>query len=471
LSAPALSGRYSHTDSVRPVSPNGERHDREEQQTMTTLQVGLLGFGTVGAGVARLLIESADRIRARLGMDLHLKYVADIDTETDRGIRLDEGVLIGDAHRVVDDPEVDIVIEMIGGEGIAKTLILNAIENGKAVVTANKALLAKHGTEIFQAAEAKGVDLAYEASVGGCMPVIKTIRESLVGNRINGMSGILNGTCNYILSRITNEGIDFQEALALATEAGYAEADPTLDVEGFDTAHKLAILTMLAYGTEVNFDDIYIEGITQITPLDIDFARQFGYRIKLLAISKNHDDRVEARVHPTMIPEDNLLSTISGSLNALNISGDAVEDVMLYGHGAGMMPTASAVVGDVVDIARNLASGGAGRVPLRAFQPGRIGRIPIVPMDDLVTHYYFRFTVKDQPGVLSTISGILGEYGISIQSVQQKGRKSVGAVPVVMLTHRAREADVQEAFRRIEALDVVDEKPMLIRLEEPNGLD
>ena len=438
---------------------------------MTTLQVGLLGFGTVGAGVARLLIDSADRIRARLGMDLNLKYVADIDLDTDRGIHLADGVLINDADRVVNDPEVDIVIEMIGGEGIAKTLILKAIENGKQVVTANKALLAKHGTELFKAADRKGVDLAYEASVGGCMPVIKTLRESLVGNRINGMGGILNGTCNYILSRITDEGIDFRDALAKATEAGYAEADPTLDVEGFDTAHKLAILTSLAYGTEVDFDDIYIEGITQITPLDIDFARQFGYRIKLLAISKNHGDRVEARVHPTMIPEDNLLSTISGSLNALNISGDAVEDVMLYGHGAGMMPTASAVVGDVVDIARNLSRGATGRVPLRSFQPDRIGRIPIVSVDELVTHYYFRFTVKDQPGVLSTIAGILGEYGISIQSVQQKGRKSSGAVPVVMLTHRAREADVQNAFRRIEALDVVDEKPMLIRLEEANGLD
>lgn len=437
----------------------------------TTLHVGLLGFGTVGTGVARLLIDGADRIRARLGMDLNLKYVADIDLATDRGVSLPAGVLIDDARRVVNDPDVDIVIEMIGGEGIAKTLMLEAIANGKQVVTANKALLARHGTEIFQAAEQRGVDLAFEASVGGCMPVIKTLRESLVGNRINGMGGILNGTCNYILSRITNEGLEFRDALAKATAAGYAEADPTLDVEGFDTAHKLAILTSLAYGTEVDLADIYIEGITHITPLDIDYARQFGYRIKLLAISKNHGDRIEARVHPTMIPEDNLLSTIRGSLNALKISGDAVEDVMLYGHGAGMMPTASAVVGDVVDIARNLACGATGRVPLRSFQPDRIGRIPIVPMDDLVSHYYFRFTAKDQPGVLSSIAGILGQYGISIQSVHQKGRKSDGDVPVVMLTHQAREADVQDAFHRIEALDAVNEKPMLIRLEEANGRD
>jgi homoserine dehydrogenase len=394
--------------------------------------------------------------------------VADIDLETDRGVPLEDGVLIPDARRVVADPEVDVVLEMIGGEGIAKELILEAIDSGKAVVTANKALLAKHGAQIFQAAEDKGVDLAFEASVGGCMPVIKSLRESLVGNRINAMSGILNGTCNYILSRITEEGLSFKAALAQAQEAGFAEADPTLDVEGYDTAHKLAIVTALAYGTRVDFDDIYIEGISQVTPLDIDFARQFGYRIKLLAISKNHGDRVEARVHPTMLPECNLLSTISGSLNAFNISGDAVGDVMLYGHGAGMMPTASAVVGDIVDIARNLVGGRQQRIPLLSYQPKRIGQVPIVPMEDISTHYYFRFTAKDRPGVLSKISGILGDHQISIQSVQQKGRKSIGAVPVVMMTHEAREADVRKAMQAIEALDVVADKPMLIRIEDAN---
>ena len=438
---------------------------------MKTVHVGLLGFGTVGAGVARILTESGDLLTARTGVDLNLKYVADIDLETDRGVPLADGVLIPDAKRVVDDPEVDIVLEMIGGEGIAKELMLAAITNGKAVVTANKALLAKHGGEVFQAADTRGVDLAFEASVGGCMPVIKTLRESLVGNRINAMSGILNGTCNYILSRITEEGLSFKAALAQAQEAGFAEADPTLDVEGFDTAHKLAIVTALAYGTTVNFDDIYIEGISSVTPLDIDFARQFGYRIKLLAISKNHGDRVEARVHPTMLPEDNLLSTISGSLNAFSISGDAVGDVMLYGHGAGMMPTASAVVGDIVDIARNLLARQPRRVPLLSYQPERIDRLPIVPMEDISTHYYFRFMAKDQPGVLSKIAGILGEHKISIQSVHQKGRKSSGAVPVVMMSHEAREADVRQAMHAIEALDVVEGPPMLIRIEETNNLD
>ena len=301
------------------------------------------------------------------------------------------------------------------------------------------------------------------------MPVIKSLRESLVGNRIHAMSGILNGTCNYILSRITEEGLAFTAALAQAQEAGFAEADPTLDVEGYDTAHKLALVTALAYGTRVNFDDIYIEGISAITPLDIDFARQFGYRIKLLAISKYHGDRVEARVHPTMLPEDNLLSTISGSLNAFCISGDAVGDVILYGHGAGMMPTASAVVGDIVDIARNLAGGRPQRVPLLAYQQEWIGHLPIVPMEDISTQYYFRFTAKDRPGVLSKIAGILGDHRISIQSVHQKGRKFSGAVPVVMMTHEAREADVQAAMGAMANLDVVDGKPMLIRIEETNN--
>jgi len=438
---------------------------------MKTINVGILGFGTVGTGVARILTESADLLRQRAGLDLRLKWVADIDLETDRGVPLADGVLIPDARRVVDDPEVDIVVEMIGGEGIAKQLILQAIANGKAVVTANKALLAKHGAEVFAAARNKGVDLAYEASVGGCMPVIKSLRESLVGNRILAMQGILNGTCNYILTRITDEGLDFAEALAQAQAAGYAEADPTLDVEGFDTAHKLAVITSLAYGTEVDFDDIYIEGISKITPLDIEFARQFGFRIKLLAISKNQGARLEARVHPTMVPEDSLLSTISGSLNALSITGDAVGEILLYGHGAGMMPTASAVVGDLVDIARNLVNGIRTRMPLRGFQHASFRTLPIVPMADINTHYYFRFTAKDQPGVLSAISGILGRHGISLQSVNQKGRKSTGTVPVVMMSHKANEAAVQQALDEIEALDVVDGRPMLIRIEDTNGRD
>ncbi len=433
---------------------------------MKQINIGLLGCGTVGTGVAKLLIENKDLLTARVGADLNLKWVADIDIETDRGIQFPAGVLTTDAQKVVNDPEIDMVIEMIGGQGIAKDFMLQAINNGKHIVTANKALLAAHGNELFATAAQKGVDLAFEASVGGCMPTIKSLRESLVANHIQSMSGILNGTCNYILTKIEDEGISFKEALAQAQQQGYAEADPTLDVEGFDTAHKIAILAALAYGMEINLKAVYIEGISRITPLDIEFARQFGYRIKLLAISKIRNNRVEARVHPTMIPFKNLLTSISGTVNAITISGDAVGDILLYGRGAGMMPTASAVVSDIVDIARNILSGTVRRIPPLSYQRESIRRIPVLPIDDLVTHYYFRFAALDRPGVLSRISGILGRYNISLQSVHQKGRKTNGSVPLVMLSHRAKEADVKRALAEIRDLNVVSDKPVLIRIED-----
>ena len=438
---------------------------------MRTINVGLLGCGTVGTGVAKILIDNKDLIFSRVGVVLNLKCVADIDQETDRGIRFDEGVFISDAFKVVDDPDIDIVIEMIGGEGIAKDLILKAIHNGKPVVTANKALLAVHGNAIFKAAMEHGVDLAFEASVGGCMPIIKSLRESLAGNHIKSMAGILNGTCNYILSRSTDDGSSFEDILAEAQKNGFAEADPSLDIEGIDTAHKLAILTALAYGMEINFNDIYIEGISKITPMDIEFAGQFGYRIKLLAITKDAGGAIEARVHPTMIPFSNPLSGVNGVLNAITISGDAIGDMMLYGYGAGMMPTASAVVGDVIDLARNLLSGSTGRVPLLSFQMDHIRKIPVLLMEETQVHYYFRFSALDRPGVLSKISGILGNYDISIKSVHQKGRGTKGAVPIVMLTHLAREADVQKALSDIYDLDVVSDRPVLIRIEDENGED
>ena len=433
---------------------------------MKPIQIGLLGFGTVGTGVAKLLIENAEVIEERVGTRLNLKNIADIEIEKDRGISIDPGMLTTDAAMVVDDPEIDIIIEMIGGEGIAKDLMLKAIANGKHVVTANKALLARHGNEIFDRADEMGVDVAYEASVGGCMPIIKTMRESLVGNRIQSMTGILNGTCNYILSKITDDGSMFEDALADAQANGYAEADPTLDVEGFDTAHKLAILTALGYGMAINYDDIYIEGISKITPLDIEFAAQFGYRIKLLAISKLNAGVVEARIHPTMIPFNNILSNVNGTLNAITVAGDAVGEILLSGHGAGMMPTASAVISDIVDLARNLRAGIAGRVPMLCCQMNQVKQIQVMPVEALSTHYYFRFSALDKPGVLSKISGILGNYEISLKSVHQKGRKTNGTVPVVMLTHRALEADVQKALKEIESLDVVGEKPILIRIED-----
>jgi len=430
------------------------------------INIGLLGCGTVGTGVAKLLVENKPLLTARVGAELALKWVADIDTAAAKEVQLPDGTFISDARKVVDDPDTDIIIEMIGGEGIAKEFILQAIESGKHVVTANKALLAAKGNELFAAAARQGVDLAFEASVGGCMPTIKSMRESLVGNHIRAMTGILNGTCNYILSKITDEGIPFKEALDQAQAQGYAEADPTLDIEGFDTAHKVAILAALAYGMEINLNDVYIEGISRITPLDIAFAEQFGYRIKLLAISKFLNDRVEARVHPTMIPFDNLLTHIDGTVNAITISGDAVGEILLYGHGAGMLPTASAVISDVVDIARNILCNTARRVPPLSYQRENIRNIPILPIDELVTHYYFRFSALDRPGVLSTISGILGKYDISIQSVHQKGRKTNGSVPVVMLSHLVKEADVKRALNEIRALDVVGDEPVLIRIED-----
>ena len=438
---------------------------------MREINIGLLGCGTVGTGFAKILIENKDLIRSRVGANLNLRRVADIDIKSDRGIRFDEGVFITDAFKVVDDPEIDIIVEMIGGEGVAKDLILKAIGDNKHVVTANKALLAKHGNTIFKAATGQGVDIGFEASVGGCMPIIKSLRESLVGDHIKSMAGILNGTCNYILSKISDDGSAFEDALAEAQKKGFAEADPSLDIEGVDTAHKLAILISLAYGMEINFSDIFIEGISQITPMDIEFAEQFGYKIKLLAISKDLGDAVEARVHPTMIPFDNSLSSVSGALNAITISGDAVGDIMLSGHGAGMMPTGSAVISDTVDIARNILSGTSVRVPLLSYQMANIRKIPVVSVDEISMHYYFRFSALDRPGVLSKISGILGDNAISIKSVHQKGRKTKGSVPVVMVSHFAKEADVQKALAEISTLDIVGDKPVLIRIENENGSD
>lgn len=432
---------------------------------MKEIRIGILGLGTVGTGIAKLIYDNGDLITSRLGAKLTLKKAADIDLSRDRGIRFPDGVLTKDALEVVNDPEIDIVLEMIGGKTIAKDLILKAIANGKHIVTANKALLAANGDMLFQAASSRRVSIGFEPSVGGCMPIIKTIRESLVGNRIVSISGILNGTCNYILSKITHEGISFEDALAQAQAAGFAEADPTLDIEGFDTAHKLAILASIAFGTKISLEDIYVEGISKITATDIEFATASGYRIKLLAITKSTGNAIEVRVHPTMIPFGNPLSNVNGSLNAVTISGDAVGDMMLYGHGAGMMPTASAAISDTVDIARDLIAGTAGRVPMQSFQAREIRKIPTRPIDEIISHYYVRFSALDQPGVLSKISGILGDHDISIKSVHQTERKTNGAVPIFMLTHQAREVEIQTALAKIASLASITATPTLIRIE------
>lgn len=433
---------------------------------MKTITIGILGCGVVGTGVARLLLSRKDLLTSRTGAILNLKYVADPDTVRDRGITFSPGVLVPDAAIVLNDPEVDIIIETIGGKTIAKTLVEKALGSGKHVVTANKALLASFGNELTRLAVSNGVDLAFEASTGGCMPVIKTLRESMVANRIESFSGILNGTCNYILTKMSKEACSFDKALKEAQEKGFAEADPFLDVEGHDSAHKLAILTSLAYGMEINLNDIHVEGISAITPMDIEFADEFGYTIKLLAISKNNGDTVEARVHPTMIPLSNPLAHVDASMNAVTIDGDATGKTMLYGHGAGMMPTASAILSDIVDIARNMLMGGRTRVPILGLCNEAAKPIPIMPVKEINTPYYFRFSAADQPGVLSRISGILGDFGISIKSVHQKGRRSNGSVPVVMTTHLAKEEHAQQALKGIAELDSILATPMVIRIED-----
>jgi len=438
----------------------------ETIKPMKTINIGILGYGIVGAGVAKLLKEKQQLLKARIGTLLNLKAIADIDTTTDRGVDLGQTILVPDAMAVIEDPDIDIIVETIGGETIAKEFILKALENKKHVVTANKALLAGHGNDLVKTARLNQVDLGFEASCGGCMPIIKSLRESLVANDIKSMAAILNGTCNYILTKISQDGSQFQDALKKAQELGFAEAEPSLDVDGHDTAHKLAILNSLAHGMEINLKDIHVEGIRNITPVDIEFAKEFGYTIKLLAIGKVHQDHVEARVHPTMISKANPLSHVDHSMNAIAIDADATGKTMLYGHGAGMMPTASAVLSDIADIARNIISNTKRRVPILGYPEDNIKPIPILAMEELFTRYYLRFEAQDHPGVLAKISGILGDNQISIKSVHQKGRQSNGKVPVVMITHRAKEKWVQDALSLIAGTDSVVGDPVVIRIEE-----
>ena len=433
---------------------------------MKAINIGILGYGVVGAGVAKLLKDKQELLESRTGAVLNLKTIADIDTKTDRGIDLGTTDLISDADKIINDPDIDIIVETIGGETFAKQFILKALENKKHVVTANKALLAGFGNDLVKIARENQVDLAFEASCGGCMPIIKSLRESLVANNINSMSGILNGTCNYILTKIAKDGSEFEEALKQAQELGFAEAEPSLDIDGFDTAHKLAILNSLAHGIKINLKDIHVEGIRNITPVDIEFAKSFGYTIKLLAIGKIHENNIEARVHPTMILDTNPLSHVEKSMNAIAIDADATGQTMLYGHGAGMLPTASAVLSDIADIARNILCGIKGRVPILGYPENSIKSIPILPMEELYTRYYMRFEAKDNPGVLSKISGLLGDNRISIESVHQKGRNHNGNVPIVMIIHEAKEAWVQQALKQIEKIDSVVGSPVIIRIEE-----
>lgn len=436
---------------------------------MKRINIGLIGLGTVGTGVVRVLKENASVIRERLGAELVLKRAADRDIVRDRGVRFESGVLTTDALEVINDPDISIVIELVGGTTVAKDFILKALEAGKHVVTANKALLSTHGEEIFKKAVDKGLDVYFEASVGGGIPVIKALREGLAANRIEAVYGIINGTSNYILSKMTHDGGKFEDVLRRAQEKGYAEADPAYDVEGIDAAHKLAILINLAYGTFVALADIYTEGITRISPLDIKFAKEFGYRIKLLAIAKSVDGSVEARVHPTMVPATHPLASVDGVYNAIYIRGSAVGPLMLSGLGAGMMPTASAVVSDVIDISRNILKGISGRVWPFACTPDAMRDVKIKDMNSLEIPYYLRFLALDKPGALSKISGVLGAHNISILSVIQKDRKIGGAVPLVILTHHALEAELRSAIEEIEKLDIILDKVVCIRIEDTLG--
>jgi homoserine dehydrogenase len=431
------------------------------------INIGLIGFGTVGAGTAKILMKRHKELQAQLGVSLNVKNIADLDTKTDRGIKLPRGVLIKDAHKILDDPDIDIVVELMGGINPAKEFILEAIKKGKHVVTANKALLAEKGQEIFRAAKRQCVSIGFEASVAGSIPIIKVIRESLIGNKIGNIFGIINGTANYILTKMTEEGVDFGSTLKEAQELGYAEADPTFDIEGIDSAHKLAILAALAYGLPISLKKIYTQGITEITPLDIGFASEFGFKIKLLAIAKPSGKEVELRVHPTMVQESMPIASVNGVFNAIYVEGDATGAGLYYGKGAGDMPTGSAVVSDISDIARNIRAGAADR--MQSFDiSGRSG-LNVKKMEDVSTCYYLRMSAIDKPGVLSKISGILGDNNISIESMIQKGRKKEKAVSMVLMTHEAREKDMMKALKEIKKLRVVSGKPLYLRVEGGNA--
>jgi homoserine dehydrogenase len=428
------------------------------------VRLGLLGLGTVGGGVVKLLESERALLEERAGCHLHLAAVADLDTIRQReGIDMARLPLTTDAARVLDDPGVQVVIELVGGLEPARSFILRALAAGKHVVTANKALLAHHGAELYEEARRRGVTLAFEAAVAGGIPLIRSIKEGLVANRVLSVFGIVNGTSNYILSKMTDEGLDFSLVLKEAQAQGYAEADPTLDIEGLDSAHKLQILVTLAFRTFVELKDIHTEGITRVTPQDIAYARELGYRVKLLAIAKANAGGVEVRVHPTMIPAAAPLAAVSGVFNAVFLTGHAVGDLMFYGRGAGQLPTASAVWSDIVEIARRIAHG-IPSLPLELPSVGP-GALPLRPMEAIRSCYYLRVMAQDRPGVLSRVAGILGENDISITSVIQKGRATKEAVPVVMMTHEAQERDMRTALAAIDRLRVVSSPTTMIRVE------
>ncbi len=430
------------------------------------IRVGLIGFGTIGTGVVKLLKRNREQIRDRVGVPVDLVRIADIDTKRDRGVRLAKGVLVGDARKVLDDPSIDIVIELMGGTGLARRFMLEAFKAKKDVVTANKALLAHHGDEIFAQAEKSLVEIGYEASVGGGIPIIRTLREALGGDRHQAVFGIVNGTTNYILSRMSQEGGDFQTVLAEAQADGLAEADPSFDVDGVDAAHKLTLLIQLAFGRKIGFDDVSTEGIRKITQDDIAFAAEFGFVLKHLAVAVRHGDRIEARVHPAMVPRDHALGGINGALNAIVLQSEALESSMYVGLGAGMMPTATAVVGDLMEIARNRLHGCRGRVAPLGFPVASLVKAKPIAAADAEGTYYLRMQVADKPGALSHITGAMGRAGVSIASMVQRGQKRRGSATVVFRTHRANHRALNKAVTAIDKLATVRGKSVVLRIEE-----
>jgi len=436
---------------------------------MTEIRVGLLGLGTIGTGVARILLEQQELMSRRLGKTVRLVAAADRNLEADRGLDLSGVRLTDDANAIVTADDIDLVVELIGGYEPARSFVATALEHGKHVVTANKALVAKHGEELFPLAAEHGVAMGFEAAVGGGIPCLKALREGCAANAVESVYGILNGTCNFILTKMENEGADYDDVLKEAQELGYAEADPTFDVEGIDTAHKLSILAAMAYGSKIKFDEVFTEGISKITASDISSAAEMGYRIKLLGIAKPHlndgVERVEMRVHPTLLPADSQLAQVSDSYNAVQVSGDFVEHTMYFGRGAGERPTASAVVADIMDIARVAPGGLKYLAPPMGFVAESRRALDTLPVADIECEYYLRLMVQDQPGVIASVTSILADHRISLEALSQKERNESRAVPIVMLTHRTTEGNLQAAISRIIGLDAVEEDVLILRKE------
>ena len=436
---------------------------------MKSIKVGLLGIGTVGSGTFNVLKRNQEEIAGRAGRGIEITMVADLNTERATELTNGEVKVVNDANLVVNDPDIDIVIELIGGYGIAKDLVLKAIANGKHVVTANKALIATHGNEIFKAAQEKGVMVAFEAAVAGGIPIIKALREGLTANRIQWIAGIINGTTNFILSEMRDKGLDFDVVLKEAQRLGYAEADPTFDIEGVDAAHKLTIMASIAFGIPVQFDKAHVEGITKLQASDITYAEQLGYRIKLLGITRQTANGIELRVHPTLIPASRLIANVEGAMNAVVVRGDAVGETLYYGKGAGSEPTASAVIADLVDITRLATADPEHRVPYLAFQPGSMASTPVLPMQEVTTSYYLRMRVADKAGVLADVTRILADSSISIDAMLQKEpAEGEQQTDIIMLTHQTQEKNIEAAIAKIEALSTVAGKVTKIRLEELN---